>query len=247
MKKVLILFLVLLFGIAFTQATDAKKRKKKAKYKVIEVTNGGSIEGKALFAGETVPKDEVLTLTSEQDLCGNTLPARKYIINGKNELKNAVVYIVKIKSGKKISTETAVIDNSLCAFEPHVSLGFKGKKNKVIIKNSDPVFHNTHSYIKGRTTFNLGLPEKGSQVEKNIRKSGLMSIKCDSHPWMLGYLYVLDHPYGAVTNEKGEFSINDIPAGSYEVKAWHEGFGDISLGNITVDAGKATMVKAEFK
>lgn len=248
MKKIFIIFLVLVAGLAFTLDVDAKKKKKKRwKYKVIEVTNGGSITGTAVFAGASVPADEILTLTSETDLCGKTLPANKYLISGNKEIKNVVVYLSKIKSGKKIPKDPVVVDNKKCAFEPHVSVGFAAKGNKTTITNSDPVFHNIHSYIKGKTVYNLGLPDQGSTVDKSIRKAGIMEVKCDSHPWMLGYVFILKHPYSVVTNAKGEFSITDIPAGSYEVKAWHEGFGEISLGKVKVDAGKSTMVKAEFK
>jgi hypothetical protein len=223
MKKIMLLFIAALLIFPLVGAEAKKKKKKKSSYKVVEVTNGGSISGKAVFGGGTAPKDETVTLTSEQDLCGNTLPARKYVINGSNEIKNVVVFLDGIKKGKAVPNAPVVIDNNLCAFEPHVSVGFSGKKNTI------------------------GLPDKGSTVEKKMRKPGVMSVKCDSHPWMLGYVYLFPHPYAAVTNEKGEFSIGDIPAGSYKVKAWHEGFGEIELGKVTVDAGKTAMVKAEFK
>jgi len=247
MKKFMVVLIAIVVAFAFISETDAKKKKKKkSKYKVIEVTDGGSISGMAVFAGGTPPKDEVLTLTSEQSLCGDTLPARKYIINGNNEIKNVVVYLDGIKKGKAIPNSPVVIDNIKCAFEPHVSVGVSGKSSTAIIKNSDPVFHNTHSYIKGRTMFNLGLPDQGSQVEKKMRKPGIMEVKCDSHPWMKGYVFFAPHPYSSLTDAAGKFSIEDIPAGSYKVKAWHEGFGEIELGKVTVAAGKATSVKAEF-
>lgn len=248
MKKVLIVLIAFAFAFSFFNAADAKKKKKKkSKYKVIEVTDGGSLSGQAVFAGGAAPKDEVLTLTSEQGLCGDTLPARKYLINGNNEIKNVIVYLDGIKKGKKPPAGPVLIDNKTCAFEPHVSVGISGKNAMALIKNSDPVFHNTHSYIKGRTIFNLGLPDQGSEVNKKMRKPGIMEVKCDSHPWMRGYVFLAPHPYSAVTDEKGAFKIDDIPAGSYKVKAWHEGFGELDLGKVTVDAGKSAMVKAEFK
>ncbi len=249
MKKVLVVLIALVFAFSFINAADAKrkKKKKKNKYKVIEVTNGGSISGIASFTGGTPPKDDVLTLTSEQSLCGDTLPAQKYVISGNNEIKNVVVYLDGIKKGKKPADGPVVVDNNTCAFVPHVSAGIAGKGYTALIKNSDPVFHNTHSYLNGRTVFNLGLPDQGSQVEKKMKKPGVLSVKCDSHPWMLGYVFLAPHPYTAVTNEKGEYKIDDIPAGSYKVKAWHEGFGDLDLGEVTVGAGKTAMVKAEYK
>jgi plastocyanin len=246
MKKLFIVFLALAVGLTFTLSTDAKKKKKKkSKYKVIEVTNGGSIAGKALFAGANPPSDETVTLTSEQSLCGDTLPAEKYLISANKEIKNVVVYLSSIKKGKAIPKEKALVDNKMCAFVPHVSVGFKG--NKIDIINSDPVFHNVHSYIKGKTTYNLGLPDPGSKVTKKMKRDGIMEVKCDSHPWMIGYVFISKHPYAVATNEAGDFSITDIPAGSYKVKAWHEGLGEIDLGKVTVEAGKTAKVNAEFK
>ena len=45
------------------------------------------------------------------------------------------------------------------------------------------------------------------------------------HAWMLGFVHVFDHPFFAVTNEQGVFSIPDVPPGSYVLKAWHEDGG----------------------
>jgi plastocyanin len=244
MKKLFIVFLALALSLAFTQAVDAKK-KKKAKYKVMEVTNGGSISGKAIFDGATPPADETVKLTSEQSLCGDTLPALKYLINGNKEIKNVVVYLDGIKKGKAIPKDNSLVDNVMCAFVPHVSVGFKG--NKVDIVNSDPVFHNVHSYIKGKTTYNLGLPDQGSKVTKKMKRNGIMEVKCDSHPWMLGYVFISEHPYAVATGDDGSFAIKDIPAGSYKVKAWHEGFGVVDLGKVTVEAGKTANINAKFK
>jgi len=250
MKKLVLVVLAALL-ILPVMDVDAKKRKKKKKkgasYKVVEVINGGSITGKAVFGGASVPADEVLTLTSEQSLCGDTLPARKYVINSNKEIKNVVVFLDGIKEGKAVPTDPVVIDNNMCAFVPRVSLGYAGKGKTAKIINSDPVFHNTHSYIKGRTIFNLGLPDQGSQVEKPMQRPGVMEVKCDSHPWMRGYVYLLAHPYASITDESGAFSIGDIPAGSYKVKAWHEALGEVDLGDVTVAAGKTASVNAEFK
>ncbi len=247
MKKLFVLLLIIAVGLVFTTGADAKKKKKKkkAKYKVVAVTNGGSISGKALFAGATPPADETVTLTSETDLCGNTLPAEKYVINSNKEIKNVVVYLSGIKEGKAIPQEKALVDNVMCAFVPHVSVGYKG--NDIDIKNSDPVFHNVHSYIKGKTTYNLGLPDKDQVVTKKMKRAGVMEVKCDSHPWMLGYVFISNNPYAAATGADGSFTISDIPAGSYKVKAWHEGLGELDLGKVTVAAGKTATVNAEYK
>ena len=76
--------------------------------------------------------------------------------------------------------------------------------------------------------FNQSLPFKNTTIEatSRIRQPGMMKVVCDTHAWMLGWDHVFDHPYFAVTNDQGTFSIPDLPAGNYVLKAWHEGGGN---------------------
>ena len=54
--------------------------------------------------------------------------------------------------------------------------------------------------------------------------------------WMEAHLWVMDHPFYAVTNTEGEFEILDLPPGNYVVSAWHEKLGEQSE-EITVHKG----------
>ncbi|MBC8413012.1 MAG: hypothetical protein ISR96_06845 [Nitrospira sp.] len=221
------------------------KKPKPPLYVVIEFENGGNIFGKAIFTGGTRPPAETLTITSEKEFCGDTLPAKKFSINAANEIKNAVVFLADIKEGKAVPEQDVIIDNVGCAFEPRIHVGFSAHKNKAVNTNSDPVFHNVHAYIRGRTVYNLGIPETGFQAKRKLRP-GLMSIKCNAHPWMLAYSYNFPHPYASLTDDSGSFSLTNIPAGEYELKAWHEGFGEISLGKVTIAGGDTVEKNAEF-
>ncbi len=232
-----IIFLGVL-GFAFSLLTAAFA------YETIDVKNGGSIEGIAEFAGAAVPKDPILKLSSETKYCGTSLAAGKYLIKDR-KIENVVVYLVDVKSGKAIPTAPITLTNLKCGFAPHVSVGFKG--GKLIQKNDDPIFHNIHTYINGKSAFNIGLPEKGSSVTKPLLRDGLMEVTCDSHPWMHGFVQILDHPYGVVTNAKGEFAIKDIPAGTYTVEAWHEALGKVKETSVKVESGKTTKIKFEYK
>jgi Carboxypeptidase regulatory-like domain len=236
MRKVIIFVSVLAVIFSFSLASYA--------YETIEVKNGGSIEGVVEFAGAAVPKDPVLKLSSETKYCGKTLPAEKYLIKDR-KIENVIVYLVEVKSGKAIPAAPITLTNIKCAFAPHAAVGVRG--GKIIQKNDDPIFHNIHTYINGKTAYNIGLPEKGSSVTKPLLRDGLMEVTCDSHPWMHGFVQILDHPYGAVTNAKGEFSITDIPAGTYTVEAWHEALGKVKEANVKVESGKATKLKIEYK
>ena len=73
----------------------------------------------------------------------------------------------------------------------------------------------------------------------------MMKVVCDTHAWMLGWVHVFDHPYVAVTNDQGAFSVPDLPAGNYVLKAWHEGGGTKSQ-EITVPESRAMRIVLEF-
>jgi hypothetical protein len=233
-SKVFFICLVLFLGVPFVAFA----------YDTIEVKNGGNIEGVVEFAGASAPKDKIQKLSSETKYCGTQLPEEKYLIKDK-KIENVVVYIEEIKAGKAVPSEPVTLTNLKCAFVPHVAVGFKG--DKFIEKNDDPIFHNIHTYLNGKTMYNIGLPEKGSSVTKPLTKTGVIEVTCDSHPWMHGYLYVSDHPYIAVTNAKGEFSLKNIPPGTYAIEAWHEALGKVKVSNIKVESGKTDKIKLEYK
>ena len=50
----------------------------------------------------------------------------------------------------------------------------------------------------------------------------IFKIKCDVHPWMGAWMAVLTHPYFDVTEADGQFRLGNLPAGTYEIEAWHE-------------------------
>ncbi|MCK5427471.1 MAG: carboxypeptidase regulatory-like domain-containing protein, partial [Thermodesulfovibrionia bacterium] len=63
--------------------------------------------------------------------------------------------------------------------------------------------------------------------------------------WIRGYIFIFDHPYAAVTDEKGIFEIDNLPPGEYLLKAWHEGFG-MQEKKIRVKSGEAVDVEIAF-
>ena len=50
---------------------------------------------------------------------------------------------------------------------------------------------------------------------------------CNIHPWMRAYLVVTELPYVAVTNENGEFTIENLPSGEWTFQIWQEKAGYI--------------------
>jgi hypothetical protein len=71
-------------------------------------------------------------------------------------------------------------------------------------------------------------------------------VECDAHGWMLGWVYVAENPYFAVTGEDGSFTIGDVPPGDYTLIATHEFTGPLEIP-VTVKAGEAATVPVELK
>jgi len=213
------------------------------------VNNGGTVTGTVLYQGSET--DASLKITKDQTTCdpssaGTRSAGSLVVTDGK--LKNAVVFLGDISKGKSFSAQEVTVDNKDCTFEPHVSVARKG--DSLIARNSDPVLHNANMVIrkgvKRRPWENVPLPQKDSSVKKQIKKTGLVDIKCDAHEWMQGYMYVTDHPYVVVSDANGAFSLADIPAGEYTLKAWHEKLG-FKTQKISVKAGDSLSQNLTYK
>lgn len=191
-------------------------------YEEIQVTNGGTIAGVTKFKGKA-PRAEPFKVTKNPEVCGQEKPAEAFHASPDGGLKNVVVTLENIAKGKKIDAQSPYLENKLCAFAPHVQAVAVGSTLEV--RNTDPILHNTHSYADGKTFFNLALPVQGQKIKKKVNKAGLIDIKCDAgHTWMRAYIMAVDHPYFAVTDDKGAYKITDVPPGTYKIRAWHEGW-----------------------
>ena len=200
----------------------------------------GKITGKVAFKGAPVSKK--LPITKDSAVCGTG--EREIVeVNAKGgNLAGAVVYVTKIDKGKPWGdTEKAVLDQKGCRFAPDMLIVKKG--SDLTVRNSDPVLHNIHTYeIIGtvrRTMFNVGQPDKGDMRQPvKVRRANIVKIECDAHDFMHAWAFTADNPYAAVTKDDGSFSIDGLPDGDYELKAWHPVLGEKSA-KVTVK-GAAT-------
>ena len=128
---------------------------------------------------------------------------------------------------------------------PHVIGVQAGQPIK--ITNSDDTLHNIHPRPTVNAEFNIGQPRKGMESTKTFDKKEVMiPVGCDVHPWMRSYISVLDHPFFAVTKDDGTYEIKDLPAGDYEVEAFHEKL-KTQTGKVTVKDGEAAKLDLTYK
>lgn len=134
------------------------------------------------------------------------------------------VYIKQGISQKyPVPAQTVILDQTGCMYVPHV-FGIQVGQT-LTIRNSDPTAHNVHSLAQKNQQFNVSQASAGmTKNEVFSREEIMVKVKCDVHGWMSSFAGVLNHPFFAVTDANGEFSIPKLPAGSYTVEIWHETF-----------------------
>jgi plastocyanin len=201
--------------------------------------------GTARIAGAAVYQGEVPTLPAVRmdadPQCAAKHDAPVYtpelVLGPDNSLGNVFVR-VKWPGDAPLPppAENAVLDQNGCMYQPHVVGVQVGQKFKIL--NSDGLLHNVHSFSEANPAFNRAMPASVTEVEQTFAKEEFMfRVKCDVHPWMSAFVTVSPHPFYAVTSANGSFEIAGLPAGTYELEAWHERLGTQSA-TVTVADGE---------
>ncbi|MCH7657849.1 MAG: carboxypeptidase regulatory-like domain-containing protein [Bacteroidetes bacterium] len=155
-----------------------------------------------------------------QDITTNgSIITGKIEVRGVRDARNVVVFLENVKGDFKPPAEKPIIDQRNLIFIPHVLPVLVG--TTVEYPNSDNVMHNVFSPSKTKK-FNLGTYGSGIVREMTFDKPGIVTILCNVHTEMSAFIVILENPYFTLTGPKGEFTINNIPSGTYTVKTWHE-------------------------
>lgn len=117
-----------------------------------------------------------------------------------------------------------VMDQRAQQFMPHVLAVRTG--TSVSFPNSDDIRHHVYSFSPAKR-FELRL-YKGTPSEPVLfATAGVVALGCNIHDWMLGYVYVTDDPWFAVSDEQGRVQLEGLPVGSYQVSLWHPQLADM--------------------
>ncbi|MEX0776467.1 MAG: hypothetical protein WD042_12255 [Phycisphaeraceae bacterium] len=248
--------LLALWTLPALRADDAAT--KKGKQFILNVggtedANGGAITGKVIFEGarKDPPKSRWIMMNSDKYCAGlhDNQPVRpETYIFGKAQddthaaLVNVFVYVSKGLEGKTFAAPKAAaeMDQEGCMYTPHLRGVMVGQDFKIL--NSDATLHNVKLNSKNNGAFNEGMPVQGMEIVKKFDKVEMpMEFKCDVHAWMNAHVFVMAHPFYAVTQEDGSFTIKGLSPGKYTLSVWHEFDKFKAVKNdveVTVEAGK---------
>jgi hypothetical protein len=185
-------------------------------------TAAGAISGKISLEG--VARDSVVAVGRDAKVCGDSAAIVETEAKG-NGLASVLVWVDGITSGKplpEVRRETLTIEK--CRFEPRVMAVVT--KSTINVFSRDRVAHGPQFYREGAAhpIEEIHTVDAGQVVptEKIASVPGIVEVRCSEHSFARAYIAVFDHPYFAVTDEKGAFKIDGLPAGTYNVKVWQE-------------------------
>jgi len=115
-------------------------------------------------------------------------------------------------------------------FLPHVLAVQMG--TLVEFPNFDPIFHNAFSNYNGQL-FDIGLYPPGTSRSVRFGRAGVVRVFCNIHPNMSAVIVALNTPYFSTTQKDGTFRIDDVPAGEYRLRVFHERATDATLTALT--------------
>jgi plastocyanin len=146
-------------------------------------------------------------------------------VNGKVTPGKSVVYLESASGTVAAAADKkAVMDQKGLLFQPHVLVVQTG--TTVEFLNSDKVQHNVFwPSISGdkKKGHNMGTWPQGEKRPFKFTDPGVVSLLCNVHPEMAGYIIVSPTPYFAETGADGAYTLANVPDGDYTITAWHEG------------------------
>lgn len=208
-------------------------------YRPVVVTNGARLSGVVQFTG--APRaDSVVTTGRDPRVCDATMRIPALVVQD-SALADVVVWLADIRTGRPlpVSKRFELVSHK-CSFTPHVQAVATG--GTLNVRNDDALIYRNHAIDSrtGDTVTELPFTDAGQVIplDRQLKAPILLEVKSSSHPWMRAWIAAFDHPYFAVTGKGGAFSMNDVPPGSYTLKAWHPALG-VTTHPVTIGAGGA--------
>lgn len=156
-----------------------------------------------------------------------------------------IVWIANVPTGKPYPVEKrGDLASDDCVLDPPVQAAMVGTTFNVFNDDKEIhrfVFlpHGTNDTLAVMPFFNAGQVVASERLAK---APGVVDVRCARHPWMHSYIAVFNHPYFAVTDDKGAFAIDSLPPGNYTMKIWREGMPAPKSQTVQVAAnGTATV------
>ena len=156
------------------------------------------------------------------------------------ELRDFVVYIDAPAPQKAAQPIVKTISQKGVMFHPRVMPIMVG--TTIEWPNQDDIYHNVFSISEAKQ-FDLELYKSPEIKRVPFDKPGRVDVFCSIHTTMNCVILVLENPWFAVSDAKGNYSITNVPPGNYKLKAWHDRLPTVTKEITVAETGE---VKVDF-
>lgn len=209
--------------------------------------NEGTINGQISFTGNYQPAP--LDMAADAACAKKSAPlVSEEIVTREGKLQNVFLFIKEGQTadGKQINdlawpvpSAEVRVDQNGCVYAPHV-VGVQAGQ-KVAFTNSDATVHNVNAQPNTNPKFNQTQAAGQAPIVKSFcQPEQAIRVKCNQHGWMTGWVNVVRHPFFAVSDAAGAFTIKGLPPGQYTLVAWHEKLGEKTLAVTVPPKGTTT-------
>jgi Carboxypeptidase regulatory-like domain len=208
-------------------------------------TATATITGNILFDGVAPTPGRINTAADPNCDPSVGLQSEQTLVTDDGKLENVFVYVNSGHEGVSypVPTMPVLLDQHNCHYVPHAFTMMAGQP--LLIRNSDPTTHNIHATPKLNMVINFAQPRQGLESTETFALAEYMPpipIQCDVHRWMNAHAGVFDHPFHTTSGDTGTYSIS-VPPGTYEIRTWHEEYGEMSS---TVTVADGETVELDF-
>jgi len=206
---------------------------------------GGTITGRILFDGN-IPAPIHYTPSKDTQVCGTGDHVSDEMVVGADKgIGYAVVSLKNVDGGRMNAQASVILDQQGCRFQPHVVLIPRGATLEIL--NNDKILHNVRTTSKKNPPFNKAQPKFLKKIKHTFKAAPeKIKVQCDAHSWMSAWIVVQEHPFYAVTDASGQFTLTDVPAGTYTIESWHEKLGT-QTATVTVPATGTVTANFTFE
>lgn len=241
---------ILFLSLLLSSCKDAPEQPPATTEPAVDAATAASLSGRVAFDG-TLPAPEVFRMDGDPKCVaaaqGEERRTEFFVSDDGKSLGNVFIYVKEGLPPRMYPVPAApvVLDQQKCRYIPRVIGVQVGQA--VEIRNSDPLLHNVHGEGVINRPFDYGQPLQGIKTTHTFTTREVMvPVKCQVHAWMRGYIGVLEHPFFAVTDGSGRYTIPQLPPGTYTLEAWHERLGT-QTQQVTVAAKDAMTIDFTFK
>jgi plastocyanin len=177
-------------------------------------------------------------------VCAATMDIRVLDVDG-NPVSNIAVYVTQGNATDAGIRQSAIMDQRDTRFVPHILVVQKG--TTVEFPNSDVVAHHVYSFSKPND-FVLPLYRGNAHKPVMFEHDGIVTLGCNIHDQMLGYIVVVNTDIFGITDENGMLSVEiDEAASDATVSVWSPRIRDKDLTQVVAATAKSATFSLQKK